>query len=182
MIFSGYNPFDPSVVGTFCTVLCNTSSVNDTYHSNHTLEELVLSYEQEGQHADHLSSIMRLNKGTNKSHVAMKKILKYHPNMDMEPLFEWDADGEQTLKALPFVIDWLDKAKDVVADEDMLSDSEDEDDEEDNSVSDDYDYCVDERKLSAIFQLAKAMPLLFVPISCIKVDDHRNSKRKRIEK
>ena len=58
----------------------------------------------------------------------------------------------------------------------------DEDDEDDSSVSDDYDYCVDERKLSAIFQFAKAMPLLFVPISCIKVDDHRNNKRKRVEK
>ena len=171
------NQFDQSTVGIFCTVLCNTSSVNDTYRSNHTLDTLVLSDEQRGQHADHLSSIMRLNIGRNKSHVAIKKILKYHPNMDMEPLFEWDADGEQSLKALPYVIDWFKRAKEAVADEDMLADNEDEDDEDN-----DYDDCVDEQKLSAIFQFAKAMPLLVVPISCIKVDDHRNYKRKRVEK
>ena len=100
--------------------------------------------------------------------------------MDMEPLFEWDADGEQSLKALPYVIDWFKRAKEAVADEDML-DNEDEDDEDDSSVSDDYDYCVEERKLSAIFQFAKAMPLLLEAISCIKVDDHRKHKRKRDE-
>ena len=25
----------------------------------------------------------------------------------MKPLFEWDSDGEQTLKALPHVVDWF---------------------------------------------------------------------------
>ena len=177
------NPFDPSAVDIFCTVLCNTSSVNDTHRSNHTLEELILflSDEQQGQHEDILATVLDLNKGTNKSHVAIKKILKYHPNMEMEPLFEWDADGEQTLKALPYVIDWFKRAKEAVADEDMLADNEGEDDEDDTSVSDDYD-CVYKRKLSAIFQFAKAMPLLLEPISCIKVDDHRNNKRKRVEK
>ena len=44
------NPFDPSVLGIFCRALCNTSSVNDTYHSNHTLVNLLLSDEQQGQH------------------------------------------------------------------------------------------------------------------------------------
>ena len=82
----------------------------------------------------------------------------------MEPLFEWDADGEQSLKALPYVVDWFERAKVAVADEDG------------------GDYNIEERKLSAIFQFAKVMPLLFVPISCIKVDDHRNNKRKRVEK
>ena len=174
------NPFDPSVVGIFCSVLCNTSSVNDTYRSNHTLKALVLSDEQQEQHEDLLFSLRRLNIGRNKSHVAIRKILKYHPNIDMGPLFEWDSDGEQSLKALPYVVDWFERAKEAVADEDMLTDDEDIDNEDDdNSVSDDYDYCVDERKLSAIFQFAKAMPLLLEPISRIKVDDHRKHKRKR---
>jgi len=115
-LFLRRNPFDPSAVGIFCTVSCNTSSVNDTYHSNHMLDTLVLSDEQQGQHEDHLSSIMRLNRGEDKSHVAIKKILKYHPNMDMEPLFEWDVDGEQSLKALPHVVDWFGRAEEAVAD------------------------------------------------------------------
>ena len=170
------NPFDPSAVGIFCRALCNTASVNTTYCSNHTLEKLVLPDEQQGQHANHLASLLDLNRGENKSHVAIKKILKYHPNIDMEPLFEWgvEDDGEHTLNALPFVIDWFERAEEAVADEDRLVDDEDGD----NDV-DDHDYCVDKKKLSAIFQITKAMPLLFVPASHVtKVND---KKRKREE-
>ena len=153
------NPFDPSAVGIFCTVLCNTSSVNDTYHSNHTLGTLHLSDEQKGQYADHLASLLDLNTYTNKSHVAIKKILKCHPNIDMEPLFEWDAEGEQTLKALPFVIDWFERAEEAVA-----------------GVEEREDYHVEEKKLSAIFQFAKAMPLFFAQPFYI---DEGSKKRKR---
>ena len=162
----GSNPFEPSAVGIFCTVLCNTSSVNDTYSSNHTLTQLVLSDEQRGHHAILLSSLWRLNRGLNKSHVAIRKILKYHPNIDMKPLFEWgvEEDGEQNLKALPYVVDWFERAKETVAGD-----------------GDREDYHVEERQLSAIFQFAKAMPLLLEPISHIKVDDHRKHKRKRDE-
>ena len=145
------NPFDSSVLGIFCRVLCDTSSVNDTYLSNHTLKELVLSDEEQGQHANHLATLLKMNKETNKSHVAIKKILKYHPNIDMEPLFEWDAEGEQSLKALPYAIDWFGRAEEAIA-----------------GAFDREAYHVEEKKLSAIFQFAKAMPLLLVPASNIK--------------
>ena len=158
-LYLGGNPFDASAVGIFCTVLCNASSVNDTYLSNHTLKDVLLSQVQQGQHEDHLSSILRLNIGRNKSHVAIRKILKYHPNIEMEPLFEWDAEGEQTLKALPHVVAWFERAEEAVADED------------DNST-----YHVEKKKLSAIFQFAKAMPLFFVQPSYI---DEGSKKRKR---
>ena len=154
------NPFEPSLVGIFCTMLCNTSSVNDMYRSNHTLKTLVLSDEQRGQHANHLATLQRLNR-ENKRQVAIKKILKYHPNIDMEPLFEWDTDGEQSLKALPYIFDWFKRAGEAVAGD-----------------IDREDYHVEEKKLSAIFQFAKAMPLLVVPASNIKEDD---KKRKRID-
>ena len=77
----------------------------------------------------------------------------------MEPLFEWDADGEQTLKALPFVIDWFGRAEEAVA-----------------GAEEWEGYMIEQKKLSAIFQFAKAMPLMLVPASRIKVDD---KKRKR---
>ena len=96
---------------------------------------------------------------TNKSHVAIKKILKYHPNIDVESLFEWDAEGEQTLKALPYVIDWFERTRVAIADDD-----EDQ-------------YNVDGRKLNTTFQFAKVMPLLFEGIATIKAD----KKRKRLE-
>ena len=176
------NPFDQSAIDIFCTVLCNSSSVNDTYRSNHTLEELALSNEQQGQHTDHLASLLNLNTHTNKSHVAIKKILTYHPNIDMGPLFEWDAEGEQTLKALPFVIYWFERAGLAVADgcgsdndeDSSNSDNDDDDDDEDEEEEDDYQ--IEQKKLSAIFQFAKAMPVWFVPTSNIK---EKSKKRKR---
>ena len=79
--------------------------------------------------------------------------------MDMAPLFELDAkEGEQNIKALPYVVDWF--GRDMGALE--------------------VKYNLVERKLSAIYQFAKAMPLLFVPSSHIK--DGGNKKRKRCEK
>ena len=130
----------------FSRLLCNTSSINDTHSSNHTLEKLDLL--GENQHSGRqLDILLKLNKGTNKSHVAIKKILQYHPNLDMGPLFQWDSEGEQTLKALPYLVDWFGKAEEAVA------------------VAGDEENCyrLDEKKLSAIFQFAKGMPWLFVP-------------------
>ena len=89
-----------------------------------------------------LVRLLNINKeGANKSHIAIEKILKHHPNIDMEPLFEWDAEeGERNLKALPYVVDWFRRA----------------------GVADVHGrYNVEERKLSAIHQFTKGMPLLF---------------------
>ena len=110
--------------------------------------------DEDRENGQELESLLDINAETNKSHVAIRKILKYHPDIDMGPMFEWDAEGEQTLKALPFVVDWFERARVAVGES----------------------YHVEEKTLSAIFQFAKGMPLLFVPTSHIKVD---NKKRKR---
>ena len=80
----------------------------------------------------------------------------------MAPFFElnMEGEGERDLKALPFVIAWFERAGEAVAD--------DEGGEENHNIG--------ERKLSAIYQFAQAMPLLFVPTSHIKGE---NNKRKR---
>ena len=165
-LYLNSNPFDvQNVRGVFSGLLCNTSSINDTHSSNHTLEALELGETELvlGQSLwEQLRALLKLNKGTNKSHVAIKKILQYHPNLDMGPLFQWDSEGEQTLKALPYVVDWFGKAEEAVAG-----------DEENCS------YRLDERKLSAIFQFAKTMPLLFVPTSHIKKDDKKRKRNTR---
>ena len=150
------SPIDQqSVQDIFSNILCNTSNINNTYSSNHTLSELRLP--QVGQE---LSSLLDLNEDDNKNHVAIKKILKYYPNIDMSPLFELDAEGEHTLKALPYVMNWFERARVAVA------------------ADDDEEYNIEERKLSAIFQFTKAMPLLLEGISRIITD---NKKRKREE-
>ena len=148
------NPIDQTIQDVFSNILCNTANINSLYASNHTLKAFNLG-QQLGQQ---LQSLLRLNEDTIKSHVAIKKILKFHPNIDMEPLFEWDAEGEQTLKALPYIVNWFESAREAIA----------------NGVE---EYNVEERKLSAIFQLAKAMPLLFEGISHINLDN-KNEREK----
>ena len=155
----GGNQIDQSIEDTFCKVLCNTTSIRHTYSSNHALKMFDLGGQPLSQH---LESLLKMNKDTdNEHHVAIKKILKYHPNIDVEPLFEWgleEDDEERNLKALPYVIGWFDRAGVAVAD-------------------DGKEFGIEERKLSAIFQFAKAMPLLLEGISRIKVD----KKKKRSE-
>ena len=132
-------------------ILCNESSINNIYASNHTVESVQIG----GTHfttTPHLvGALLNLNKERNKSHVAIKKILKYHPNIDMGPFFEWntEGEGERDLKALPYVIAWFERAQEAVADDERGEES----------------YNIGERKLSAMYQFAKAMPLMFVPAS-----------------
>ena len=143
-LFLDSNPIGQEEMNVFSRLLCNTSSINQTYSSNHTQVRIT-------------TALGGTAWGTNKSHVAIKKILKYHPIIDMSPLFEWnmEGEGERDLKALPYAISWFDRAREV-----------------------DYEgeYDLNERQLSAIYQFAQAMPLLFVPTSHIKGE---NNKRKR---
>ena len=160
-----YNPMiiQDSAMNAFCDLLCNRSSIGDTYSSNHTLEELELPYQLPYHVRTHLKTLVDLNRGTDKIHVATKKILKYHPYIDMEPLFGWDAEGEHTLKALPNVIDWFAKAEEGFP-LGELGEIE-------------VKMNIDRRKLSALYQFAKAMPLMFIPNSHNR--EGCSNKRKR---
>mmetsp|Transcript_13925 Transcript_13925/g.25418 ORF Transcript_13925/g.25418 Transcript_13925/m.25418 type:complete len:392 (-) Transcript_13925:168-1343(-) len=117
----------------FSQVLCNTSNVNATYLSNHTLNNL-------GRKVNlpvNLTSLLELNSGIDKRQVAVQKILRHHTHLDMEPFLEWD------LKVLPLAVSWFDRAR-VYAQNDESN--------------------VDARKLSAIYQFARALPIMFVPL------------------
>ena len=128
----------------FVKLLCNTTSINSIHSSNHTLTDLKI----QGNIATRLHSKLQTNKCENKSHVAMIKILKYHPNIDMEQLFEWGSNDEKNLMALPYVVAWFDRADEAID-------------------------IQEEMKLSAIYQFALAMPLMFIPASHTKADDKK---------
>jgi len=81
----------------FSKLLCDTSSINTTYQSNHTLCDLGPDV-----HAN-IQSNLTLNKREDKQHVAMSKILQCHPHFNMEPFFEWE------FKVLPIMIKWFEK-------------------------------------------------------------------------
>ena len=129
-----------SVEDAFDRSLCNTTSINSTYTSNHSLKSLVLSVllARRPQLCD---SLYINNKGSSRSQVAIKKILLHHSPLDMKPLFEWNVDDDQqSLKSLPFLIDWFKKVNEI-----------------------NYICSLNSRKLDAIYQYAKAMSYLFVP-------------------
>ena len=151
-LFLHDNPITAEGWASFLGLICDVSSVNTTYLSNHTLQTLL--QDRSGHrdipvHGDALGYFLDLNRSSqDKEKIARIKILMSHPNMDMEPLFEWDSGGEQSLKALPYVIDWFDRAGEAVADEEGGA-----------------NFNIDARRLSSMYQFAQAMPLLFVPAS-----------------
>jgi len=137
---------------------------------------------------------LHLNKDTNKRHVAIEKILQYHPNIDMEQLFELGSEGEWSLRALPYMIDWFERAMEAMEALRYTNKSHDAAARAYKELvfllifgSCRYElgrerscYIVSRRKLSAIYQFAHAMPLLFVPASHAK-DKSTMKMTKRLE-
>jgi len=91
----------------FSDVLCDTSSINNTYNSNHTLRQLIkedTSIENRDTLPGHIEQFLTLNKQhDDKKKVAAIKIMQYHwRNITMLPFFEWE------LKCLPVAVNWFD--------------------------------------------------------------------------
>ena len=81
----------------------------------------------------------------------------------MKPFFKLDGGEEDNLKALPYIVGWFDRAREVVWDYHEIGWNSEE-------------LTINQRKLSAIYEFAKAMPLQLLPATHTKVDD---KKRKR---
>ena len=77
-------------------LLCDTSSVNSTYLSNHTLENIT------NLPRTAISLLVVNRRSDDKKYIAMRKILMYHSHFDMRPFFEWE------LKCLPVAVNWFD--------------------------------------------------------------------------
>ena len=126
----------------FSKLLCDTSSPNSTYLSNHTLQDVGQVYSmptyQPGLPND-VQSYLELNKSEDKGQVAMKKILKHHSNFDMNPFFEWE------FKVLPIMISWFTKATLCT-----------------RSIDDSDDVTLNKRKLSAIYDFIREFPMLYI--------------------
>ena len=120
----------------FSKVLCDASSVNNTFLSNHTLENLGLNNEYEDVPLDVASSLALNKSSDDKKEVAIKKILKHHQHFDMQPFFEWE------LKVLPIAITWFEIARSKCTNEKAG---------------------IDRRQLDAIYQYIHTMPEVFVP-------------------
>eukprot|EP00985_Skeletonema_marinoi_P014345 scaffold7266_cov121-Skeletonema_marinoi.AAC.7 len=136
----------------FSKLLCDTSSVNNTYLSNHTLETI-------GGYGRRiaLSEIMKYLT-FNKLHncdAAICKILDSHPDIDIKPLFQWK------LKCLPHVVTWLENARSYLGNV---------------KESTEVFQC---RQLSALYKFVRGMPQLAVDgYRGQKMTDAQSKKRK----
>ena len=77
-------------------------------------------------------------------------------------------------------MDWFERAEEAVAEEDDKEYYTDSDDDSSNSWNDEKGgYSIQGKKLSAIYDFSRAMPLLLEGISSMKVD---SKKRKRSDR
>jgi len=118
----------------FSKLLCDTTSVNATFLSNHTLLNVG---NVGGDENEIIGPLLDLNARNDKKEVATIKILQSHNDFDMLPFFEWE------FKVLPLVIGWLERASEY-------------------EMPEDFEPNIDKRKLSTIYQFVRGMPVLYV--------------------
>lgn len=98
MSMDGWRPFEK--------LLCDTSSINNTYLSNHTLNDVGSTPDVPNPVVPTLVvSFLHSNRSSlDKRQVPMRKIIENHSHFNMEPFFEWE------LKVLPIMMEWFIKA------------------------------------------------------------------------
>jgi hypothetical protein len=102
----------------FIQTLCNTSTINNTYTSNHTLCELH-DYNGIGNNIVQLSQYLDMNRNVDKKFVACQKVLRYHFFSDKFSMVQFEGmEPDLLMRSLFFLDKWvdvLDKASYVLA-------------------------------------------------------------------
>ena len=83
----------------FSYLVYDTTSIDATYNSNHTLQNLG----DASLNSQHVQMLLELNSDEDKCRVAANKILRAHRHLDMRPFFSVE------LNLLPCVITWLER-------------------------------------------------------------------------
>ncbi len=123
----------------FLRLLCDTSSVNNTYLSNHTIE--TIGYWGNLDTPEDVKQLLALNKRTGRPLAAIIKILNSHPDFDIDPLCQWK------LKLLPLVMSWFRRVDALAGVYKILEKSE---------------VTIRSRKLSTLYKFIRGMPLLAI--------------------
>lgn len=147
----------------FSKLLCDTSSINSTFLSNHSLNRLCTGIRL---HRSDIATNLKLNRIKDKKKVAIIKILQSHASFDMQPLFEWD------FKVLPDVINWLDRATVCIHECDKSG-----------GISLPNERNIKQRKLSTLYQFIQGMPMLYIESRLAQElkEAHTTEKRLRQE-
>jgi hypothetical protein len=136
----------------FWKLLCDTTSINATFLSNHTLQVIYTASDERN-----INGLLTLNEREDKKEVAMVKILTHHTEFDVTAFFEWE------FKMLPVMISWFERASAT-------------------TMPENYEPNIEPRKLSSIYQFVRGMPLLYVETRLKKeLDDIKASESKMEE-
>lgn len=143
---------------TFSKLLCDTSSVNNTYLSNHTLQTIRSMYDSSGSGNIPLSvqRWVRLNK-QDQYDIPICKILMFHSDLDMTPFFQWK------LKLLPLVLAWFERARSCRG---FIGGS---------------NTSFEVRELSAVYQFIHGLPLLVVNGFYSRKSTQAHSKKRKFD-
>eukprot|EP00984_Skeletonema_dohrnii_P012864 scaffold5252_cov72-Skeletonema_dohrnii-CCMP3373.AAC.1 len=155
----------------FSKLLCDPSSVNNTYLSNHTIE-MIGSGSYDFNTPPDIRRYLAWNKSRHIIDAAICKILTTYDHFDMKPFFHWK------LKLLPVVVDWFQSARSR-----MLA----------NNLGESIQ-SLPSRELSALYKFVRGMPDLTVisywqqfvmnaPAERRRIDDERRrleDKRRRL--
>eukprot|EP00985_Skeletonema_marinoi_P026903 scaffold21290_cov156-Skeletonema_marinoi.AAC.4 len=132
----------------FSTALCDTSSVNNTYLSNHTICDIWNEDDEDRPiPPQDISLHLQLNR-ENPQHAARCKILMSHPHLIMEPLHQWG------LKSLPLAVAWFERAKPCTAltiydyDPDLR-----------RRILEESEEAFESRELTAMYEFVRGMPM-----------------------
>eukprot|EP00984_Skeletonema_dohrnii_P031839 scaffold24869_cov78-Skeletonema_dohrnii-CCMP3373.AAC.3 len=137
----------------FSKLVCDPSSINSTYHSNHNIVRIG-SYHDDSTPLD-IRRYLDLN---GHPHPAMKKILESHPDLDMNPFFQWK------LKLLPVVINWFGSCRSR------------------NDLGESIQrQSLQNRELSAFYKFIRGMPALTVVAYWQQFVMNAQAKRRRID-
>ncbi len=164
--------FDVNVAGitevgwsAFSKLLCDTSSINNTYLSNHTLEWIGESDDRGAPEdvAEHLEWNIHSNR--NEHNGAIWKILKHHHEFDVKPMFRWK------LKFLPLFVTWFEERLTSLLIPRKL-----------RVYLDATPGCKgNHMKLSAIYKFVRGMPLLIIDGYNSRRTNTRMSRKRRLD-
>jgi len=157
----------------FSKLLCDTSSINNTYLSNHTLMDIHFCADSR----PFITDLLQMNAAAQKEDtmrnqkIAMQsltrcKIFMSHPDLDMKPLFEYK------LKLLPWVMGWFRKSKQLCGEE----------------VGDSIKWyqesvpALRRRELSAVYKFVHGMPLLISDGYWTTVLNESQTKKHKLQK
>ena len=147
LYLNGNAVFSNGLEHAFSEAICDTTTINDTYYSNHTLQTFA------SFRIWTVPPYLELNRSsTDRRTVAIRKIIRHHNHINMEPFFQYE------LKVLPIAMNWFDRARRTSCSANhgriIFRGANAKD--------------IGRKELSAIYQFAVAMPMMFVSKSHVE--------------